>query len=162
VRHARENASEAGPFAGAVGGCQSGEPLAVGLAPQVGLAIAGNVLVDLRAVQRPLLCCPPDGQDRRILPLLADGRTIEDDAPVPKSHKIAVPGNPVEGADLKEKVTASLGDVGTVTEFLFDSKKNLAVVTIETEEDVSFEEVTRQLGDLPLYQVGPINLEKIE
>jgi hypothetical protein len=86
---------------------------------------------------------------------------IEDDAPVPKSHRIALPGNPVEGSALREKVTASLEDRGRIIEFLFDPKKNLADVTIETDEDLSFEEVTHLLGDFPLYQVGPINLERI-
>jgi hypothetical protein len=82
---------------------------------------------------------------------------------VPKSHRIALPGNPVEGAALREKVTESLEDRGRIVEFLFDPKKNLAEVTIETEsdEDLSFEEVTHLLGDFSLYQVGPINLERI-
>jgi hypothetical protein len=96
-------------------------------------------------------------------PSLAHTCVIEDDAPVPKSHRIALPGNPVEGSALREKVTASLEDRGRIIEFLFDPKKNLADVTIETEgdEDLSFEEVTHLLGDFPLYQVGPINLERI-
>ena len=82
---------------------------------------------------------------------------------MPKSHRIALPGNPVEGAALREKVTESLEDRGRIVEFLFDPKKNLAEVTIETEsdEDLSFEEVTHLLGDFSLYQVGPINLERI-
>ena len=82
---------------------------------------------------------------------------------MPKSHRIALPGNPLEGSGLREKVTASLEDRGRIIEFLFDPKKNLADVTIETEgnEDLSFEEVTHLLGDFPLYQVGPINLERI-
>ena len=82
---------------------------------------------------------------------------------MPKSHKVALPGNPVEGADLRDKVTSSLDGRGRIIEFLFDPKKNLADVTIETagDEDLSFEEVTHLLGDIPLYQVGPINLERI-
>lgn len=82
---------------------------------------------------------------------------------MPKSHRIALSGNPVEGSALREKVTASLEDRGRIIEFLFDPKKNLADVTIETEgdEDLSFEEVTHLLRDFPLYQVGPINLERI-
>jgi hypothetical protein len=82
---------------------------------------------------------------------------------MPKSHKVALPGNPVEGAALRENVTASLEHRGRIIEFLFDPKKNLAEVTIETDgdEDLSFEDVTHLLGDFPLYQVGPINLERI-
>ena len=82
---------------------------------------------------------------------------------MPKSHRIALPGNPVEGSALRESVSASLGDRGRIIECLFDPKKNLADVTIETEgdEDLSFEEVTHLFGDFPLYQVGPINLERI-
>jgi hypothetical protein len=162
VRHARKNASEAGQLAGAVGGGEGGQPLAARLAPHVGLTVAGNILMNLRAVHGPSSRCPPDGGDGRVLPVLAPTRAIEDDAQVPKSHRIALPGNPVEGADLRKKVTASL-ERGTIIEFLFDPKKHLAEVTIETEEDedLSFEEVTHLLGDFPLYQVGPINLERI-
>ena len=69
-------------------------------------------------------------------------------------------GNPVEGPELQEKVTASLGDRGTITEFLFHPKKNLAIVTIETDEDLSFEEVSAPRGCEP-FQVGPINLENV-
>ena len=81
---------------------------------------------------------------------------------MPKSHIIALPGNPVEGKDLRDEVTKSL-ERGRIVEFLYDSKKNLATVTIETkeDEDLSFEEVTRLLGAFSLYQVGPINLESI-
>jgi hypothetical protein len=163
VRHARKNASEASQLAGAVGRGKGGEPLAVRLAPHVGLAMAGNFLVNLRAVRGPSSRCPPDGRDGRVLPLLAHARVIEDDAPMPKSHKVAFPGNPVQGPALREKVTAGLQDRGRIIEFLFDPKKNLADVTIETErdEDLSFEEVIHLLGDVPLYQVGPINLERI-
>jgi hypothetical protein len=95
--------------------------------------------------------------------VLASTLTIEDDARVPKSHKVALPGNPLERGPLREEVTAKLGDRGRIIEFLFDPKKNLAEVTIETEpdEDLSFEEVIHLLGDFPLYQVGPINLERI-
>jgi hypothetical protein len=162
VRHARKNASEAGQLAGAVGGGKGGEPLAVRLAPHVGLAMTGNFLVDLWAVHGPSSRCPPDGRDGRVLPVLAPTLAIEDDAPVPKSHRIALPGNPVEGADLREKVAASL-ERGRIIEFLFDPKKNLADVTIETEEDddLSFQEVLDLLGDVPPYQVGPINLDRI-
>lgn len=82
---------------------------------------------------------------------------------MPKSHKVAIPGNPVQGPDLREKVTASLDRRARIIEFLFDPKKNLADLTIETEqdEDLSFAEVVDLLGDLPPYQVGPINLERI-
>jgi hypothetical protein len=95
--------------------------------------------------------------------VLAYTRPIEDDAPVPKSHVIALPGNPVEGKDLRDEVTERVEDRGRIVEFLYDPNKKLAVVTIETEgdEDLSFEEVTHLLGDFPLYQVGPINLEPI-
>jgi hypothetical protein len=112
---------------------------------------------------RPLLFCPPDGRDRRFLPLLAPALAIEDDAPVPKSHKIAFPGNPVEGPELRKNVTAGLDERAKIIEFLFDPKKNLAEVTIETEEDedLSFQEVVDLLGDVSPYQVGPINLDKI-
>jgi hypothetical protein len=124
--------------------------------------MAGNFLVDLWAVHDSSTRYPPDGRDDCALPALAPARAIEDDAPVPKSHKVAVPGNPEDGKALKERVAASLGDRGTITEFLFHEKKNLAVVTIETNEDLSFEEVSRILEDVPLFEVGPINLEKIE
>jgi hypothetical protein len=162
VRHARKNASEAGQLAGAVGGGEGGEPLAARLAPHVGPAMAGNFLVDVWAVHGPSSSCPPDGGDGRVLPVLAPTLAIEDDAPVPKSHRIALPGNPVEGADLRKKVAASL-ERGRIIEFLFDPKKNLADVTIETEEDddLSFQEVLDLLGDVPPYQVGPINLDRI-
>ena len=82
---------------------------------------------------------------------------------MPKSHIIAFPGNPVDGPALRENVTAGLDDRGRIVEFLFDSKKNLAVVTIETEgdDDLSFEEVLKLLGGVSPYQVGPINLEMI-
>jgi hypothetical protein len=88
---------------------------------------------------------------------------MEDDAPVPKSHRIAFPGNPHQGADLRATVTASLDSRARIIEFLFDQKKNLAEVTIETEpdEDLSFAEVLDLLGEVPPYQVGPINLERI-
>jgi hypothetical protein len=95
--------------------------------------------------------------------VLAPTPPIEDDAPVPKSHRIAFPGNPVDGAALREQVTASLDERARIIEFLFDPKKNLAEVTIETEpdDDLSFQEVVDLLGDVPPYQVGPINLDKI-
>jgi hypothetical protein len=87
---------------------------------------------------------------------------MDDDARVPKSHKIVVPGSPTTGEDLKKRTAEYLGDRGEITEFLFDERKSLAFVTIETpgEENLSFEEVSRLLGDLP-YQVGPLNLTKI-
>ena len=80
---------------------------------------------------------------------------------MPKSHKIAVPGNPDDGPALRQKVTDKLEGRGTITEFLFHPKKDLAIVTIETDEDLSFEEVTRLLGDVEPFQVGPINLENV-
>jgi hypothetical protein len=161
VRNARKDTSEAGQLAGAIGGRDGGEPLAVRLAPQVGLALAGNHLMDVRTGHGPSSFAHQTGETAAFFPVLAPARVIEDDAPVPKSHKIAVPGNPVEGPELREKVSASLGDQGTITESLFHPKKNLAIVTIETEEDLSFEEVTRLLGDVEPFQVGPINLENV-
>jgi hypothetical protein len=94
---------------------------------------------------------------------LAPTRSIQDDAHVPKSHRIVVPGNPTTGEDLKQRTSDNLGDRGKVIEFLFDERKHLAFVTIETpgEDDLSFEEVSRLLGDLPPYQVGPINLTEL-
>ena len=89
---------------------------------------------------------------------------------MPKSHRIAFPGNPVEGAELRKMLTAalesrarSLENRGRIIEFLFDPKKNLADVTIETErdEDLSFADVLDLIGDVRPYQVGPINLERI-
>jgi hypothetical protein len=80
LRHARKNASEAGQLTGAVGGRHSGEPLAARLAPHVGLAMAGNFLVDLRAIHESSSRYPPDGRDGRVLPVLAYTRAIEDDA----------------------------------------------------------------------------------
>ncbi len=161
MRNARQDAPEAGQLAGAVGSRDGGEPLSVRLAPQVGLALAGNDLMDLRTGHGPSSFAHQTGERAAFFPVLAPARVIEDDAPVPKSHKIAVPGNPVEGPELREKVTASLGDRGTITEFLFHPKKNLAIVTIETDEDLSFEEVSRLLGDVEPFQVGPINLENV-
>lgn len=83
---------------------------------------------------------------------------------MPKSHKLIVPGSPIDGQGLKERTIKNLGDRGKVTEFFFDERKNLGVVTIETpgDDDLSFQEVAGLLGDLPLYQVGPINLARID
>jgi hypothetical protein len=80
---------------------------------------------------------------------------------MPKSHKVEVSGNPVEGADLRENVIASLDGRGTITEFLFDKNKNLALITVETEDELSFEDVTGFFADFSLYQVGPINQDPI-
>jgi len=82
---------------------------------------------------------------------------------VPKSHRIVIPGNPTTGEDLKQRTSDNLGGKGKITEFIFDERKHLAFVTIETpgEDDLSFEEVSRLLGDLPPYQVGPINLTEL-
>jgi hypothetical protein len=163
MRHARKDASEAGQLAGAMGSGYGREPLAMRLAPHLGLALAGNFLVDLRAVHGPSSCCPPDGGDSRFLPVLAPTLAIEDDPPVPKSHKVAFPGNPVEGSELRKNVTAGLDERAKIIEFLFDPKRNLAEVTIETEEDedLSFQDVVELLGEVSPYQVGPINLDKI-
>lgn len=75
-----------------------------------------------------------------------------------------VPGNPTDGKGLRERTTESLGDRGKVTQFLYDERKDLGFVTIETpgEEDLSFEEVSGLLNDPPPYQVGPINLARID
>jgi len=83
---------------------------------------------------------------------------------VPKSHKSVLSGNPTDGETLKAWANENLGDRGKVTELLFDERKNLAFMTIETpgEEDLSFEEVSGLLGDLPKYQIGPINLARID
>jgi hypothetical protein len=95
--------------------------------------------------------------------VLAPTLAIEDDPPVPKSHKVAFPGNPVEGSELRKNVTAGLDERAKIIEFLFDPKRNLAEVTIETEEDedLSFQDVVELLGEVSPYQVGPINLDKI-
>ena len=163
VGHAGKNASEAGHLPGAAGGGEGGEPLTVRLAPHVGPAMAGNFLVDLWAVHDPPVVAHQTGETAAFFRWLAPTRAIEDDPPVPKSHRIAFPGNPVEGPELRKNVTAGLDERARIIEFLFDPKKNLAEVTIETEEDedLSFQDVVDLLGEVPPYQVGPINLDKI-
>lgn len=175
---ARKDPADACELAGAVrlGSGHRGDPLTVRLAAHLNLPLADNFLMDLGAVHR----YSSSGfvhQTREVAvffprklftvlksaPGLAPACSIQDDARVPKSHRIVVPGNPTTGEELKQRTSDNLGDQGKITEFVFDERKHLAFVTIETpgEDDLSFEEVSRLLGDLPPYQVGPINLTKL-
>jgi hypothetical protein len=88
---------------------------------------------------------------------------------VPKHHKTIVGINPIGFGKLKESLAAALPafqaegepDEPEITQFLVDTKRDLAVVTFKTHGSRTFEEVAgliRGEGYEP-YEIGPINLD---
>jgi hypothetical protein len=98
---------------------------------------------------------------------LASLSSIGDDLPVPNHHKLLLSTNPNASA-LREKVEASAASLeGTVDEFRFDQRKNLAFVTITTADDVTvtFAQVVKSLSELDpdgIYALGPLNIHIAE
>lgn len=82
---------------------------------------------------------------------------------MPNHHKLRLSTNP-NASKLRERVEESAERLeGTVDEFLFDERKNLAFVTIKTPDEatVTFAQVVDSLSDLDpagIYELGPLNI----
>jgi hypothetical protein len=82
---------------------------------------------------------------------------------VPNSHKAAVSANP-NAVKLRELANGSAERLGgSVVEFLFDDRKNVAYVTFKTPDDVrvTFAQVAESLADIDpdgIYWIGPLNI----
>jgi hypothetical protein len=82
---------------------------------------------------------------------------------VPNKHIAALSANP-NAAALKARAEESAAQLGgKVVDFVFDERKNLAFVTIETPDQVklTFAQVAESLVDLDpegIYWIGPLNV----
>jgi hypothetical protein len=82
---------------------------------------------------------------------------------VPNKHKMLLSTNP-NASELRERAQGVAAAIdGSLEEFLFDGKKNLAYVTISTQDDVrvSFAQIAGLLSEIDpdgIYGIGPLNV----
>jgi hypothetical protein len=88
---------------------------------------------------------------------------------MPKHHKaiVGVPPNPGRFEDLKNKLEAGLSDfddTAEITQFVIDKRRQLAVLTIKTNDVKTFEDIAHLIHERGYepFEIGPINLDDYE